>query len=346
MIIKDYLQMALDKKASDIILSAKARPVLKIRGEVSYIEGTEFISKEEMQALVFSTMNEEQRKRFVAEKEFDYGIWFWKYRFRVNTFMTRNGMAMVCRPIATEVPQFEKLGLPLAVKGFAEKTNGLVLITWSVGSGKSTSMLSLLNEINEHQAKHIITVEDPIEYVFENKKSLIEQREVENSTLSFENWLKYALRQAPDVIMVGEMRDIDTFRLALRAAETGNLVFATLHTSGAARTVSRVIDMFPAGEKEQVKAQLSESLIGVVWQKLLKTADWKGRVLAAEVMVNNTSISNIIRKGETHQIDSVIETSARDWMINMRRTLDTLYEEWKISEKTHEFELDLLGRDL
>ena len=338
--------MSLDKKASDIIMSAKAKPSLKMSGEVQFIEEFDIIPKDEMQKIVFSTMSNTQQKRFLDEKELDYGIWFWKYRFRVNAFMTRNGMWIVCRPIATDVPEFDKLWLPEAVRSFAHKRNWLVLVTWSVGSGKSTSMISLINEINKNHAKHIITVEDPIEFIFENNKSLIEQREVENSTLTFENWLKYALRQAPDVIMVWEMRDLETFRLALRAAETGNLVFATLHTSGAARTVSRVIDMFPAGEKDQVRAQLSESLIWVVWQKLLKTADWKGRVLAAEVMVNNTSISNIIRKGETHQINWVIETSAREGMTNMRRTLEWLLEVWKISEKLYKEEIKLLWKDL
>ena len=344
--LKEILQMALEKKASDIILSANARPVLKRNWEIHFIDWKEIISKEQMQKIAFSTMSKTQQEKFIKEKELDYGIWFWKYRFRVNTFFTRNWVAMVLRPIATEVPEFDSLWLPEAVKWFAHKTNWLVLITWSVGSWKSTSMISLINEINKTTSKHIITVEDPIEFIFENNKSLIEQREVENSTLTFENGLKYALRQAPDVIMVWEMRDLETFRLALRAAETWNLVFATLHTSGAARTVSRIIDMFPAWEKDQVKAQLSESLIWVVWQKLLKTSDWKGRVLAAEVMVNNTSISNLIRKWDVHQINWVIETSAQEWMINMRRTLEKLYEEWKISEKLYNEEIKLLGKDL
>ncbi len=343
---KEILKIALELKSSDVILSANAKPTLKTKWEISFLENYEIISKEQIQEIVFSTMSQTQQKRFIKELELDYGIWFGKHRFRINAFMTRNGMWIVCRPIATEVPEFDKLWLPEAVRGFAYKTNWLVLVTGSVGSGKSTSMIWLINEINKHHAKHIITVEDPIEFIFENNKSLIEQREVENSTLSFENGLKYALRQAPDVIMVWEMRDLETFRLALRAAETGNLVFATLHTSGAARTVSRIIDMFPAWEKDQVKAQLSESLIWVVWQKLLKTADWKGRVLAAEVLVNNISVSNLIRKWNTHQINSVIETSAWEWMINMRRTLEKLYEKWKITEKLYNEEIKLLWKDL
>lgn len=344
--LKEILQMSLDLEASDVIISANCIPSLKMKWEIHFIEWKEKISKEDMQKMAFSTMSEKQRVRFLEEKELDYGIWFWKYRFRVNAFMTRNGMWLVCRPIATEVPEFDNLWLPESVRKFAHKRNGLVLVTWSVWSWKSTSMISLINEINKHHAKHIITVEDPIEFIFENNKSLIEQREVENSTLTFDNGLKYALRQAPDVIMVWEMRDLETFRLALRAAETGNLVFATLHTSGAARTVSRVIDMFPAWEKDQVRAQLSESLIWVVWQKLLKTADWKGRVLAAEVLANNTSISNIIRKWEVHQINSVIETSANEGMINMRRTLENLYNEWKITEDLFNEEIKLIWKDL
>ena len=344
--LKKILQMSLDEKASDIILSAKAKPTLKIRWEIQFIDWYDIISKEEMQKIAFSTMSEPQQKRFIKEKELDYGIWFGKYRFRVNAFMTRNWIWMVLRPIATKVPEFDTLGLPEAVRKFAHKRNWLVLITGSVWSWKSTTMISLINEINKTEARHIITVEDPIEFIFENNKSLIEQREVENSTLTFENGLKYALRQAPDVIMVWEMRDLETFRLALRAAETWNLVFATLHTSGAARTVSRIIDMFPAWEKDQVKAQLSESLIWVVWQKLLKTADWKARVLAAEVMVNNTSISNLIRKWQVHQINWVIETWAKEWMINMRRTLEKLYESGKITEQLYNDEIKLLWKDL
>jgi len=344
--LKEILQISIDSKASDIILSSGSKPSLKIWWEIRFIEEKVLITKDYMQNIVFSTMSENQKNKFLEEKELDYWIWFWKYRFRVNAFMTRLWMWIVCRPIAIDVPEFDWLWLPPVIKNFSNKRNGLVLITWSVWSWKSTSMISLVNEINKSQKKHIITIEDPIEFIFKNNKSLIEQREVEDSTLSFGNWLKYALRQAPDVIMLWEMRDLETFRLALRAAETGNLVFATLHTSWAARTISRIIDMFPSWEKEQVKAQLSESLIWVVWQKLLKSKNWEGRIVASEVLVNNTSISNIIRKGDIHQINSVIETSSQDWMINMRKSLEILYKNWKISEETYEEELTFLWKDL
>jgi twitching motility protein PilT len=200
----------------------------------------------------------------------------------------------------------------------------------------------LINEINKKQSKHIITIEDPVEFIYNEWKSLIEQREVWTNTLNFENWLKYSLRQAPDVILIWEMRDLETFRLALRAAETWNLVFATLHTSGAARTIARIIDMFPAWEKDQIRSQLSESLIAVVWQKLLKNENWKWRIPASEVLINTIWVSNVIRKWETHKIDSIIETSKWEWMIQMKDSLKKLYNDWLISEENYNLELSYL----
>jgi twitching motility protein PilT len=242
-------------------------------------------------------MNNKQKNIFKEKLELDFSIELkWFSRFRVNIFLSKNGIWAVFRVIKSELPSFEELWLPNTVIDFTKKQNWLILVTWSVGSWKSTTSTVLLDSINTNTSKHIITVEDPIEFVYKNKKSLIEQREVWVNTLSFDNWLKYALRQASDVIMIGEMRDLETFRLALRAAETWNLVIATLHTSWAARTISRIIDMFPWDEKDQIRAQLSDSLIWVIWQDLIKSKDWKGRVLASELLVNNTSISNMIRK--------------------------------------------------
>lgn len=344
--IKELLELSLSKKASDIIISAETFPSLKINWDVLPVERLGIISKEDSKKLVLSIMNKYQQEKFIKNMELDFSIWLWKVRFRVNAFMFKNWYWLVIRPIATEAPNFESLWLPDVVRKFTNKKNWIILITWSVWSGKSTTMVSLLNEINRKYHRHIITVEDPIEFVFKNDKSVIEQREVETNTLSFENWLKYALRQASDVIMIWEMRDLETFRLALRAAETGNLVLATLHTSWAARTVSRVIDMFPTWEKEQIKWQLAESLIWVVWQKLLKTSDWKGRVLAPEVLVNSSSIWNLIRKWDTHQIDGIIETWAREGMINMSRTLEKLYNEWKISEEVYNSEINNIWKSI
>ncbi len=206
-------------------------------------------------------------------------------------------------------------------------------------------MSVLIDYINKNHKKHIITIEDPIEYLFTNQQALIEQREVWVSTHSFENGLKYALRQASDVIMVGEMRDLETFRLGLRAAETGNLVIATLHTSGAARTISRIIDMFPADEKEQVRQQLSESLVAVIWQDLLKKKDGVGRIPAVEILVNNTNVSNMIRRGNTHQLNNAIETGRSSGMIPMQKYLEYLYtKQWLISKEVFDSYLTFLGR--
>ena len=340
------LKEALDKKASDIIISAESHPSLKINWEIVFLTDYDVFENEKFKDLLLNIMTRKQQDKFSENMELDFSITLRDRRFRVNAFMWIKGHVMVLRPIVTEVPDFNDLGLPSIIKKFAYKKSWLVLITWAVGTWKSTTMISLVNEINNSQAKHIITVEDPIEYMFENKKSLIEQREVWTNTLSFGNALKYSLRQASDVIMIWEMRDLETFRLALRAAETWNLVFATLHTSWAARTVARVIDMFPADEKEQIKSQLSESLIWVVWQKLVKRADADEMIPAVEIMINTTSISNIIRKWDNHQLDWVIETSSKEGMISMRRYLDRLKEKNIISEEKYEQEISLLWKEL
>lgn len=328
--ISNILKQSLEANASDIILSSSAAPCYKINGEVVYLE-QEIYTKEELQKEILSIMNQKQVDELKSEKELDFSIDLkWYARFRVNVFFAKEGIGAVFRPIHEVMPDFRKLGLPEKMLDFVKRKNGLILVTWSVGSWKSTTLTSLLDIINVNMAKHIITVEDPIEYVYTNKKSLIEQREVWTSTKTFENGLKYALRQASDVIMIWEMRDLETFRLALRAAETGNLVLATLHTSGAARTVARIVDMFPAEEREQIRGQLADSLIWVVWQDLLKTKDKKGRVVASELLVNNTAISNMIRKWVNHQIDWAIETGWEDGMITMRKSLEILKKEWKI----------------
>ena len=345
-ILVSILKEALEKKASDIIISTDSHPSLKINWEIVFLIDYWVFTNEQFKDFVSNIMTRKQQDKFLENMELDFSITLWERRFRVNAFMWIKGHAMVFRPIVTEVPDFDELWLPSVIKRFAYKRSWLVLITWAVGTWKSTTMISLVNEINNNESKHIITVEDPIEYMFTNKKSLIEQREVWTNTLSFENALKYSLRQASDVIMIWEMRDLETFRLALRAAETWNLVFATLHTSGAARTVARVIDMFPADEKEQIKAQLSESLIWVVWQKLIKRNDEWWRIPAVEIMINTTSISNTIRKWDNHQLDWIIETSSKDGMISMRRYLDRLKEKWIISEERYNEELNIIWNEL
>ena len=342
MIIGTILKESLTRNASDVLLSSWALPWLKVHGDVAYLEEYEVYTDEVLREELYSIMTKSQKETFLKELELDFSIELKGFsRFRVNCFVQKNGISGVFRPIPTDIPKFEDLRVPAQVKDFAHKRGGLVLVTGTVWSGKSTTLASLINEINLTECRHIITVEDPIEYTYKSWKSLIEQREVGEDTHNFSNWLKYALRQAPDVILVWEMRDLETFRLALRAAETGSLVFATLHTSGAARTVARIIDMFPGDEKEIVRQQVSDSLLWVVWQALLKKKDGTWRVPAIEVMVNNKWISNLIRKWLTHQINSSIETWRSDGMVPMKDSLDELLKSDMITQKDYDYYIDL-----
>jgi len=331
MSIVEILKEALEKDASDIILSSWAKPVLKIYWEVVYLENYNEFSAQDLNKELISIMNEKQIQLLKENMELDFPIDLkWYSRFRVNVFFSKKWIWAVFRPIKTKLPSFRELWLPDKLLELIKRKNGLILVTGSVWSGKSTTMSALIDVISANMSKHIITIEDPIEYVFNNNKSLIEQREVWTNTKSFENGLKYALRQASDVIMIWEMRDLETFRLALRAAETWNLVIATLHTSWAARTISRIIDMFPWDEKEHIRSQLADSLIWIIWQDLVKTKDKKNRVLASELLINNTWISNMIRKWVLHQIDWSIETWMADWMYTMESSIQKLQEKWLI----------------
>lgn len=341
--IAEILKYAVENDASDIIISPNNYPALKKSWEILYLKDYGIIEGKILEEEIFSIVPEKKHEEFKKNMELDFSIHLQNYgRFRVNAFKQKYGFGLVFRVIPNKIPEFDSLHLPRVVQSFSHRKSGLVLITGGVGSGKSTTLASLINEINKNYAKHIITVEDPIEYVHQSQKSLIEQREIGNNTLSFENGLKYALRQASDVILIGEMRDLETFRLALRAAETGNLVFATLHTSGAARTVSRIIDMFPGDEKWYIRAQLAESLLGVVWQDLIKTDEGK-RVVATEIMVKNHAIENMIRDDKVHQIDGAIETGKDDGMIPMRKYLEYLLQKCDISQEIHDHQLKKYG---
>jgi len=257
MIIGNILKEALELEASDIILAPGNYPSTKIDWEVQFLRDYGRLSKDDLNRDILSIMSDGQKKKFAEDLELDFSIELQGYgRFRANAFVQKDGYSIVFRAIKSDIPRFEDLGLPGTILNFASKKNGLVLVTGSVWSGKSTTLASIVNHINSNQNKHIITIEDPVEFIHDSYKSLIEQREVWANTKSFDNGLKYALRQASDVIMLWEMRDIETFRLALRAAETWNLVLATLHTSGAARTISRIIDMFPPDEKDQIRSQI------------------------------------------------------------------------------------------
>lgn len=343
--ISEVLKIAQEKGASDIILSAKNYPALKVAGEIEYLQDFWILNSGELEKEIFSIVPESHREEYRESYELDFWVNFeWYGRYRINGFKQKNGFGLVFRVIPTQIPNFEDLHLPAVIKSFSHRKSGLVLITGGVGSGKSTTLASLINEINKTYAKHIITVEDPIEFVHISDKSLVDQREVGGSTESFENGLKYVLRQASDVIMIGEMRDLETFRLALRAAETGNLVFATLHTSGAARTISRIVDMFPGEEKSYIRAQVAESLLWVVWQDLIKKEDGS-RVVATEVMVKNSAIENMIRDNHIHQIDGAIETGKAHGMIPMKKYLDYLLQEGQINQEIHDYQIRKYGLD-
>lgn len=325
---------AIQYKASDIYISTGAKPILRINGDLVAIEEHAILTKKMAEDYLLEIMNEEQKKTFAQNLDLDFSIDVESIsRFRVNMFVHRKGIAAVFRTIPENVYSLDELGLPEQLKKIPNFHNGIVIVTGPTGSGKSTTMAAVLHEVNMNSANHIITVEDPIEFVHENKKSIFEQREVKNHTKSFQSALRSVLREDPDVVYIGEMRDLETISLAITAAETGQLVLATLHTSGAAKSVDRIIDAFPFEQQNQIRAQLSESLRAVVWQNLLKTKDGKGRVAALEIMFNNNAIANMIRKGKTHQINSAIETGFREGMQTMKKSITDLLEAGLISEE-------------
>ncbi len=307
--ITELLAFAVKNKASDLHLSSGLPPMIRVHGDIRRINLPP-MEHEDVHAMVYDIMSDGQRKVYEESLECDFSFAVPNLaRFRVNAFVQQRGAAAAFRTIPSKVLSLEELNCP---KVFAELTNrprGLILVTGPTGSGKSTTLAAMVNHINENEYGHVLTIEDPIEFLHESKKCLINQREVGPHTLSFANALRSALREDPDYILVGEMRDLETIRLALTAAETGHLVFGTLHTSSAAKTVDRIIDVFPAAEKEMVRAMLSESVVAVVSQTLLKTKDGQGRVAAHEIMIGTPAIRNLIRENKVAQMYSSIQTS-------------------------------------
>ncbi|MBI2421521.1 MAG: type IV pilus twitching motility protein PilT [Candidatus Hydrogenedentes bacterium] len=329
--IQDLFDLVAQEKASDLIISAGAPPILRINGQL-FRSRTDSLTPEQTQALIYGFLTEEQQARFEKNRELDFSLAVGrKHRFRVNVYRQKGAVTAALRPIPEKIPNLEDLGFPKGLKEIANAKQGLVLVTGPTGHGKTTTQAALIDQINNKRACHIITIEDPIEYVHTHKRSIVDQREVGDDTMSFPNALKYVLRQDPDVILIGEMRDLETIKAALTAAETGHLVFATLHTNDAIQTVDRIIDVFPGGEQTQIRFQLSMTLLAIVAQRLIPTADHTGRVLACELLKNNTAIANLIREGKTHQVYSVVETSAREGMITMDRSIKKLYMDGAIS---------------
>lgn len=323
--IEELFDMVDRENASDLLISAGAPPIIRVDGMIRPTDAVP-MTPADTQELVYSFLTIEQRRKFERRKELDFSLAARNsHRFRVNVYFQKGAVTAALRPIPTRIPSLEDLCLPRSVADFAKARQGLVLVTGPTGSGKSTTLAAIIDLINCTRSCHIISVEDPIEYIHRHRKSVVDQREVGADTDSFPNALKYVLRQDPDVIMIGEMRDLETIRAALTAAETGHLVFATLHTNDAVQTIDRVVDVFPCAQQQQIRFQLSMALLAIVSQRLVPRRHG-GRVLACEIMHNNSAIANLIREQKSHQVYSVMQTTMREGMITMDRAVRQLYD--------------------
>jgi twitching motility protein PilT len=319
--IEFLLEQVINRKASDLHLQVGVPPMLRIDGRLAPLEDIDPLTEEQVETLVFAILDEDQKAILLKDKEFDFSFAFGDLgRFRVNAFHERGNLASALRLIPNEILSTEQLGLPTVLNNFTDFPRGLVLITGPTGSGKSTTLAAMIDRINESRSEHIITIEDPIEYTHKNKKSVIVQREVHYDTYSFGASLRSALRQDPNVVLIGEMRDLETIAAAITIAETGHLVFATLHTNSAAQSIDRMIDVFPPHQQGQIRSQLGSILQGICSQRLIP-AIGGGRVAGAEILVATPAVRNIIREGKTHQLDAVIQTGAEYGMQSMDRTL-------------------------
>ena len=324
--IDDLLRLVVEKKGSDLHLAAGVPPVIRVDGQL-LATNYEPLSDFEVQRLIYVILTDEQIRTFETEWELDcsYSLRGLS-RFRVNVYRDRGAVAGAFRVIPQKIPTIRELGLPLVLEDLSRMPRGLILVTGPTGSGKSTTLAGMIGQINNERSVHIITIEDPIEYLHTHRRSLINQREMGMDTRSFVQALKHALREDPDVVLVGEMRDLETMSLAITAAETGHLVFSTVHTNSAASTVDRIVDVFPPGQQEQIRIQLSNNLQAVVTQQLLPRAGTPGRIAALEIMVASPAIRNLIREAKAHQITSVIQTSAHLGMQTMDQCLRDLYQ--------------------
>lgn len=331
--LDDLLRQMKQQGASDLHLTSRSAPYMRIHGEMVKLHYRD-VSSETCQNLIYEILTQNQKELFTENMDLDLsypldGVG----RFRVNVFMQRNGISAVFRLIPENIKTIQELDLPDQLASLIDVSEGLVLVTGPTGSGKSTTLASLIHTINQKQQAHIITVEDPIEFVHENQRCLISQREIGSHTKSFATALRAALREDPDIILVGEMRDLETISLAITAAETGHLVFATLHTNSAIKTVDRVIDVFPEGQQTQIRVMLSESLRGVVAQALLPRPDRQGRVPVVEILVNVPAVANLIREGKTHQIASVMQTGRAQGMMPFEAAVHELSQKGLISRE-------------
>ncbi|CAA9515754.1 MAG: Twitching motility protein PilT [uncultured Solirubrobacteraceae bacterium] len=333
----DLLLEVIERNASDLHLTAGAHPTVRVRGRLQPLEEYPVMTTEQTREIVYSILSNDQRQRLETDWQIDFAYSIpGRARFRVNAYYQRSAIGAAFRLIPFGLKSVEELGLPVVIHELAKKPRGFVLVTGPTGSGKSTSLAAVVDEINSTREEHIMTIEDPIEFLHGHKKCIVNQREIGSDAQSFGAGLKAALRQDPDVILVGEMRDLETIHTALTAAETGHLVFGTLHTQDTPQTIDRIIDVFPASQQQQVRVQLSVALQGIVTQQLLPTADGAGRVAACEVLLATPAIRNLIREGKTHQIYSSLQTGASIGMQTMDAALATLVRQGKITQKVAE----------
>lgn len=340
--IESLLEQVIGAKASDLHLQVSLPPMLRVDGRLNPIAGTPVLTEELVENLVFSILDDDQKQVLLKDKEFDFSFAFGDLgRFRVNAFHERGNLAAALRLIPNQLLSAEQLGLPAVVNSFADYPRGLVLVTGPTGSGKSTTLAALVDKINSERATHIITIEDPIEFTHKSKKSVVVQREVHYDTYSFSAALRSSLRQDPDVVLIGEMRDLETISAAITIAETGHLVFATLHTNSAAQSLDRMIDVFPPHQQPQIRSQLSNILMAICSQRLVPSIGG-GRVAAAEILVATPAVRNIIREGKSHQLDAVIQTGSDKGMQSMDRTLVSLIRSGTITyDDARQFAVDL-----
>ena len=340
--IETLLEECVKRNASDLHLQVGLAPILRVDGVLTPVPGTPKLNNAMIESLVFTTLDENQQKILIKDKEFDYSFEFGDLaRFRVNAFHERGNLAAAFRLIPNKIQNIAELGMPPVVETFADYPRGLVLVTGPTGSGKSTTLAALVDKINREKATHIITIEDPIEFTHKSQRSVVVQREVHYDTYSFSMALRSALREDPDVVLIGEMRDLETISAAITIAETGHLVFATLHTNSAAQSIDRMIDVFPAHQQPQVRSQLANILMAICSQRLIPAING-GRVVAAEIMVANPAVRSLIRDGKSHQLDTVIQTGASHGMQTMDRTLVKMVQAGTINyEDAKDYAVDL-----
>lgn len=340
--IENLLEECVRTKASDLHLQVGLPPILRIDGALQPVSGYSALDQATLEKLVFATLEEDQKQILLKDKEFDYSFSFGDLgRFRVNAFHEKGNLAAAFRLIPNRIQTIAELGMPPVVTSFADYPRGLVLVTGPTGSGKSTTLAALVDKINSEKSTHIITIEDPIEFTHKSKRSVVVQREVHYDTYSFSAALRSALREDPDVVLIGEMRDLETISAAITIAETGHLVFATLHTNSAAQSIDRIIDVFPPHQQPQVRSQLANILMAICAQRLVP-AIGGGRVVAAEILVANPAVRSVIREGKTHQLDTIIQTGADQGMQTMDRTLVKLVQTGVIThDAAREYAVDL-----